>query len=235
MKLRTQSIQFKLLATGLLSVLLPLAVVGYFSVTRSSEALMSLSQEKAQTTAADLAGLVGHMLNAEIEVSKALAANRETIKIMAKLAEGSEGNRQGLVQGLYEDLKYKFKGINAKEQYQGLYIADASGQILTGILESGEEYNRVSVAANDDFTRAKQSGKASLGEMIRSQATSNLVVPISAPIFSSDNRFLGTAGLVLKASYFTDLIPSRRSGETGYAFMVNSKGVLIAIPKPSIC
>ncbi|MGD9948999.1 MAG: methyl-accepting chemotaxis protein [Desulfobulbus sp.] len=231
MKLRTQSIQFKLLTTGLLSVLLPLAIVGYFAVTRSSDALMNLSKEKAQTMAADLAGLVNHMLNAELDVSRALAVNRETIEMMAQLSGGLRDNRDALVHSLYEDLSYEFKGINAKQQYQGLYVADASGQILTGILENGEEYKRVSVAANDNFTRAKSSGKVSLGEMIRSQATGKLIVPISAPIFSRDNRFLGTIGLVLKAQYFTDLIPSKRSGETGYAFMVNNKGVLIAHPK----
>ncbi|MDD2463018.1 MAG: methyl-accepting chemotaxis protein [Desulfobulbus sp.] len=231
MKLRTQSIQFRLLTIGLLSVLLPLALVGFFAVTRSSEALMNLAKEKAQILAGDLAGLVNHMLSAELEVSTTLAANRKTIDIMDQLSGGSRDNREALVQGLFEDLSYEFKGLNTKQQYQGLYVADASGQILTGILEDGKEYNRVSVAANENFTRAKSSGQASLGEMIRSQATSKLIVPISAPILSRDNRFLGTIGLVLKAQYFTELIPSKRSGETGYAYMVNQKGILIAHPK----
>jgi methyl-accepting chemotaxis protein len=181
--------------------------------------------------AVDLAGLVGHMLNAEMEVAKALAANRMTRETMGNLSDGPEDDRQRLMQALFEDLSDAFKGINGKQQYQGLYVADASGRILTGILENGQEYNRVSVAANDAFTRAKSSGQASLGEMIRSQATSKLIVPIAAPLFSSDNRFLGTVGLVLKAEYFTELIPNKKSGKTGYAFMVNNRGILIAHPK----
>jgi len=231
MTIRIQSIKFKLLTTGLLSVLLPLAIVGFFAVTRSSDALMALSKEKAQTMAADLSGLVNHMLNAELEVSQSMAANRETIKLMEQLTGGSSENRQALLQELFADLQYEFKGVNAKQQYQGLYVSDASGQVLTGILENGKEYSRISVAGNDDFIQAKSSGKASLGDMIRSQATSKLIVPISAPIFSSGNQFLGTIGLVLKADYFTELIPSKRSGETGYAFMVNNKGIIIAHPK----
>ncbi|MGE4559022.1 MAG: methyl-accepting chemotaxis protein [Desulfobulbus sp.] len=231
MKLRIQSIQFKLLATGLLSVLLPLAIVGYFAVTKSSGALMALSKQNAQTMATDLAELVANMLDTEIDSAKTLAANREIIATMGQLPEKSGSDREAMVRSLFEELQYKFKIINSSQQYQGLYIADASGQILTGILEDGGEYNHVSVAANDDFIRVKQSGKASLGEMIRSLATSKLIVPVSAPISSNDNRFLGTIGLVLKAEYFTDLIPNKRSGESGYAFMVNSQGVLIAHPK----
>jgi methyl-accepting chemotaxis protein len=234
MKLRTQSIQFKLLATGLLSVLLPLAIVGYFAVTRSSEALMALSKEKAQTMATDLAGLVGHMLQAKMEVADSLAANRETIAVMGRLSGGTEGDRAELIKGLFEDLRYEFKGINAEQQYQGLYITDASGQILTGILENGEEYNRISVAANPNFTRAKQSGKVSVGEMLRSQATSKLIVSISAPIFSSDNSFLGTIGLVLKADYFTPLVAERKIGTTGYAYMTNKEGIMLAHPKAEL-
>ena len=61
MKLRTRSIRFKLLATGLLSVLLPLSIIGYFAVSKSSTALMDISKEKAQTMAGDLASLVANL------------------------------------------------------------------------------------------------------------------------------------------------------------------------------
>jgi len=231
MKLNTRSIRFKLLATGLLSVLLPLAVVGYFAVTKSSEALMALSQEKARTMAGDLADLVGNLLQTEQGIAQSLASSREVIAVMDKLAGGSAENSGELVQSLFGSLSYAFKGINEKQKYQGLYIADASGHILTGILDSGEEYKKVRVAENEDFKKAKTSGQVSMGEMIRSQATSKLIVPISAPVRAADNRFLGAIGLVLKAEYFTDLIPAKKAGQTGYAYMINHEGILIAHPK----
>ncbi len=230
MSINFRSIRFKLLATGLLSVLLPLAVVGYFAVTKSSEALMALSQEKAQATAGDLANLVGNLLRAEQGIAQSLAYRQETIAAMTTLAQQGNENEQ-TVKALFEHLRYTFKGINDQGAYQGLYIADASGQILTGILESGEEYKKVNVAQNENFKRAKSSGKVSVGEMIRSQATSKLIVSISAPVLSADNRFLGAIGLVLKADFFTELIPAKRSGKTGYAFMINKEGILIAHPK----
>ncbi|SHO53815.1 methyl-accepting chemotaxis sensory transducer with Cache sensor [Desulfopila aestuarii DSM 18488] len=52
-----------------------------------------------------------------------------------------------------------------------------------------------------------------------------------APIVSEDKQFLGVIGLVLKADYFTDLIAHRKIGETGYAYMLNRDGVVIAHPK----
>nr|WP_321466699.1 methyl-accepting chemotaxis protein [uncultured Desulfobulbus sp.] len=231
MKLRIHSIQFKLLATGILSVILPLAILGFFAVTRSSSALMDLSKEKAQTMAVDLADLVTHLLRSELEVSRSLAANDSINEAMASLSSGIGANRTEMLRDLQAKLKHELTRVNEGNHYQGLYVADSEGQILTGILDNGEEYTRLSIAQNDDFLRAKSSGKAALGEMIRSQATSKLIVPISAPIFSEQHKFLGTVGLVLKADYFTELIPQKKSGETGYAYMVNRQGILIAHPK----
>jgi methyl-accepting chemotaxis protein len=231
MKLRIRSIQCKLLATGLLSVVLPLTIVGYFAVTRSSEALMNLSKEKAQTMAVDLTELVRSLLTTEMGLARSLAFDKGLVTTMEQLTATPPEGRDALIQALFEGLRYEFKGINHSQKYQGVYVADSSGQIITGILENGEEYARVSVANNEDFSTAKNSGEVSLGELIRSQATSRLIVPISAPIEAAGNRFLGTIGLVLKAEYLTELVPSKKAGETGYAFMVNPKGLLIAHPK----
>jgi methyl-accepting chemotaxis protein len=63
--IKMHSIQFKLLPTGVLSVLLPMLVIGYFSVTKSSEALTSLSQDKAQAMASDLAKMVSNLMLVE--------------------------------------------------------------------------------------------------------------------------------------------------------------------------
>jgi len=232
MKLNVRSIQFKLLATGLLSVLLPLLVVGYFSVTKSSNALMALSQEKAQTMAGDLASLVNNLLHAEKNTATLLARDRIVIAAMEKLSQDGAENKTELIQSLLEHLREKFKTINESQEYQGLFIADDSGQILTGILNGGEEYKKVSVAENEEFKAAKTSGHVSVGDMIRSKATSQLIVPIAAPIQSSANRFNGVIGVVLKADYFTHLIPSKKAGQTGYAYMINKEGIIIAHPKP---
>jgi methyl-accepting chemotaxis protein len=230
MKIQVRSIQFRLLATGLLSVLLPLLVVGYFSVTKSSDALTGLAQEQAATMAGDIATLVGNMMHAEKESTAALADAQMLRTTMEKLAAGGD-NRTELTQAMFTYLQRRFKVMDDGGQYQGIYLTDASGQILTGVLEGGGEYGKVSVADNDEFKKAKQSGQASIGEMIESKATGKLIVPIAAPLRSASDQFLGVVGLVIKADYFTRLIAERKVGETGYPFMVNREGLVLAHPK----
>ncbi|WP_448874967.1 methyl-accepting chemotaxis protein [Desulfobulbus propionicus] len=227
MKLNIRSLQFKLLTTGLLSILLPLAIVGYFAVTRSSEALLALSKEKAQTMAGDLSRLVKEMVSAEREAAELLANETAIVTGLGQLAQGDAAAPGNLL----SVLRAKFPILNENQQYQGVFVADSSGRIITGILENGEEYSKVSIADNDEFQAARQSGEPSAGEMIRSLATSKPIVPIAAPVRGAGKEFLGVVGMVLKADYFTQLVSSRKVGQTGYAYMINKQGVVLAHPK----
>ncbi|ADW18646.1 methyl-accepting chemotaxis sensory transducer with Cache sensor [Desulfobulbus propionicus DSM 2032] len=231
MKINVHSIQFKLLTTGLLSVLVPLLIVGYFSVTKSSNALMELSKEKAQTMAGDMALLVGNLMHAEKETVAALGDAQMLRTSLEKLAGASGEEAKEIQKAMFTYMQGRFKILNESGQYQGIYITDASGQILTGVLDSGEEYGRVSVAENMDFRQAKQKGEAAIGDMLRSQATSQPVVPLAAPVRSASTPFLGAVGLVLKADYFTRLVAERKVGTTGYAYMTNKEGIILAHPK----
>jgi len=232
MKIHVHSIQFRLLAIGLLSVLLPLAIVGYFSATRSSAALTAAAQDKAAAMAGDIALLVGDMMHAEQESIVSLADSQLLRDSLEKLAGPGNEDNPAVTRPLFAFLDHRFKLLNDAGQYQGIYLADANGQIVAGVLEGGKEYGKVSVADNDEFNRAKQSNHASVGEMIESKATAKLIVPVAAPLHAANDQFLGVVALVIKADYFTRLIAERKIGETGYPFMVNREGVVLAHPKP---
>lgn len=229
MKMNYRSIKFKLLSTGLLSVLLPLLVIGYFSVSRSSSALTTLSKDTAQTMAVDLAFLVTNLVHAESSMALSFARDKEIISILEQVSAGSSFSEPGTSKILYENLHHKFLGLG--DMYQGLFVTNEQGAIISGFLSGGGEYKKILVADNEDFKKAKQSGEVSVGEMLVSKATSQLVVPISAPVLSENKKFLGAIGIVLKADYFTSLVANRKIGKTGYAYMINNKGVIIAHPK----
>ena len=229
MKINTRSIQFKLLATGLLSVLLPMAVVGYFSVTKSSTALMQISQDKAQGMAKDIADLVTNMMLSERTLVSSFATDDRIATNLQKVISTNTEAQSDALQALRSSLKEKFSSLD--KSYQGMFITNSKGEILTGVLQDGEEYKHVSIAGNEDFIKAKETGKTTVGEMIQSQATQKLIIPMSAPIMGTDKQFLGVLGVVLKAEFFDHLIAQRKVGETGYPFMVNKKGIFIAHPK----
>ena len=231
MKFSVRSLQCKLLTTGLLSILLPLTIVGIFAVTKSSSGLLHLSEEKAETMAGDLSRLVKELVRSEVEVAALLANDSAIATTLETLVQRNGEAGTDAPQSLLATLRAKFRNINHAQQYQGLFVTDTSGLIRTGILENGQEYGRISIADNEEFLAAKQQGRAAVGEMIRSQATSQSIVPIVAPILGQNHQFLGVVGMVLKADYFTALVADRKIGKTGYAYMINREGVILAHPK----
>lgn len=232
--MKINSIQSKLLAIGILSVLLPLMIVGYFSVSKSSAALTVLAEDKAQSNASDLAIMTGSLVRAE-KVTAANLADSQLIRNNLEIIAGaSDEDIKDATKKLFSYLERRLKVMNDSKQYQGVFVADPSGQIITGVLDNGQEYGKISVANNEEFRRAKQGNDAVVGELIRSQATTKPIIHISAPVKGSSNQFLGTVGIVLKAEYLTNLVSMRKIGNTGYAYMIDKSGVIIAHPKTEL-
>ena len=176
--------------------------------------------------ASDLALLVKDLVHAEQNTAEMLALDQGIAGNLAKLSQSDPESRTDSTHALFEAIRAKFQVINKSQNYQGMFVADGSGQILTGVLASGDEYAKISVAGNEDFKKAKQNGAVSVGEMIRSQATSQLVVPIAAPIRSKEGQFAGIVGLVLKLDVHSiqemaginEIMLGGKSGVAAYVF-----------------
>ncbi len=117
------------------------------------------------------------------------------------------------------------------EHYQGIFIADPQGMIYTGVLENGGTYQRIDLSKEEMIARARQSDNAIVSEMIISKATGKPICNVVAPVKGNNGQLQGLVGLVIKADYFTQLVAQRKLGETGYGFMIDSKGLMLAHPK----
>jgi methyl-accepting chemotaxis protein len=228
MNLNVRSIGFRLLTISLLSVLLPLLAVGYIAMNRSSKALTQNASENTLGVARDLATLVDNLLLAEVRLAEVFAQDDTTRALLEAVhAKGFEAARpEALV--VFENLKIQFPRLG--NNYQGVFVADAKGQLVTGILENGSEYIGHNIAGNDEFKRALATKKTVIGNVLRSRATGELVLPINAPYLSPRGEFLGVFATVIKAEYLTTIIANRKIGRTGYGYMLNEKGVVLAHP-----
>ncbi|MBI5550814.1 MAG: methyl-accepting chemotaxis protein [Desulfobacterales bacterium] len=229
MQFNFKSISSKLITGGLVLVLVPVCVVGFLSYQKARGALMKQSTEQALGIASDLARLTANILESEMNKAGAMATQKR-IRDMADAvaAHGVEGAKER-IEDAYRALGKQFAKMGGN--YQGVFVADANGQIYNGILENGDRYQNIDIGNQDFFKDAKSAGKTIISDMIVSKATDKPVLTISSPIQSEQGHFLGLLGLVIKASYLTDLISNRRIGETGYGFMVNRAGIMLAHPK----
>jgi methyl-accepting chemotaxis protein len=142
--MKVTSIRFKLTVGGVALVLLPLIIAGLISLSKSSGALLQLGKEGAQNTAADLARLTDNILVEERKLAEVFAVDQKIINVTDRINGGGDIAGPGVVE-LYWMLTQQFKAMG--DNYQGIFVTDADGNLYTGALEGGKEYNGVSIKA----------------------------------------------------------------------------------------
>ncbi|MDQ5987334.1 MAG: hypothetical protein CSYNP_03074 [Syntrophus sp. SKADARSKE-3] len=112
--------------------------------------------------------------------------------------------------------------------YETIMIIDANGIIQADGV--GGSYKGINVGERDYFKAAKD-GKAVIGTAIKSKKTGHPVSVACAPLYGPEGQFLGALGAALKIDFIIDKLASIKLGQTGYAWMIDRTGVVIAHPK----
>ncbi|MGE4560595.1 MAG: methyl-accepting chemotaxis protein [Desulfobulbus sp.] len=227
--MNVRSIGFRLIVGGCMVVILPLVVVGFLAVTKCSTALSINARNNAAAQAQKLAGLIEATLEAQLKTAAAHAVDTNVRQIGQRVKELGINGSTAEISQLRQQMKDKFKQLD--DSYLGIFVTDATGAMYTGELASGDEYKGVNLADMEYFQQAKQTGKPVAGEVVVSKVTGDTIYVICAPIFSYDNQFLGIFGLSLKAQPLLAHVSSLQVGRTGYAFMCDHNGIIIAHPK----
>lgn len=231
-KINIHSISFRLITGGIILVLIPLLIVGSIAIFKSTNALLTLGNENAKGKATEIATIVETTLEIQTKVAAAFASGNSVTQTLEKVkAEGAEASAQELAE-LRQLMKKKYAVLD--DNYLGIFVTDETGLLLTGELASGKEYKGANVATRGYFKSAKTSGKPAVGDVVRSKSTGKLIYVVCAPIFGSKGQFLGIFGISTKAQALIDIVAGANVGETGYGWMVNSKGILVAHPKEEL-
>ena len=227
-----RSIGFRLIVGGCLAVAVPLVLIGYLAVSKSATALTEIARNNAASQAEKLALVIESTLDAQSKTAAAHAVDTNVRLIGQKVKDlGLEGAATD-VASLRQQMKAKFKQLD--NSYLGIFVTDAKGFMYTGELASGEEYKGVNLADMDYFQKAKSSGKAVVGDIVSSKVTGDVIYVLCAPILSYFGDFLGVFGLSLKAQPLIGHVSSVKVGTTGYAFMCDHNGLIIAHPKKEL-
>jgi len=227
--MKGKSLRFKLIAGGILAVLLPLLAVGYFSVTRSAEALEALAMQQVVNLSKDLSSMTQLVLKEELKMVAQISGDESLRGQVGAVNAAGAQNAVSAVQSLDQRLTGIMQAIG--HDYESMFIADANGSIYADGNDGA--YKDVSIAGRSYFQRARQ-GDALVGTPIASKVTGEPVVPIAAPIQTPNGKFAGALISVVKTNFLAKEITSVEIGETGYPFMVDQNGTAIVHPDESI-
>lgn len=209
--MKKMTLGFKLIAAGVLAVTIPLLVIGVNAVYKSTNALSTTALENTGQAAKCLADIVRGATQEQINLAKSLAAEVATTgpadtAAVAKLLER----------------RHKTGG----QIYEQLVFIDVGGTVQADSI--GGKVRGISVADRGYFLQAK-SGNIDVG-VVKSKSTGQHSVVVCSPVQGPDGAFLGAVALVIRGDFLTSRVAVIKFGQTGYAFILDNKGVAIAHP-----
>ena len=219
--MRKLTLKTKLIAGGVVAAILPLAVVGLFSIIESSGALVGIAKGQAKLTAENLANMVDLSMRQEVEKTEAMASE----SYIQEIAKGSDDESVMNAAETYLASVYKKIG----EKYVFFFVTDSAGQVIADS-DYGKYRQQNMNLADRDYFQAAKSGKSIVSEPVALKVSGLPIFVVAIPLQDGTGAFAGILGVSVKLSYLSEQIIHVKMGETGYPFMVGNDGVFIAHP-----
>lgn len=204
----------KLLISFVLLITIPLAILGYFAYNNSATALQKQAEDQLEK---ELKGLQNDIFvkRKEIEKNISILANLDEIK-NAEMSQEAELKAANLLNNSREALSEMVEDFLLITN-EGKAIVDGSGGSNIGLDLSDRFYVKEALA-----------GEQSWSEVLKSKLSGKPIVAFGMPVKGTDGELV--LAVVVKFEIFTQLTDQVKPGETGYAYMINSDGLVLAHP-----
>ena len=116
----------------------------------------------------------------------------------------------------------------AKPYYEIFILSDAGGEIRTS--SDDKVVGKINIKDRDYFQKALK-GIPNVSSPILSKSTGNPVVSIAMPIYRGEEVMGVLVGVLDLASFASQFVDSITVGQTGFVYLMNNDGMVIAYPK----
>ncbi len=216
----------KLILVGSTLLLVPLSILGYIAVNKATDGLTQLENEQLAGISRSLAAGIDNALRGELKVVLDLAAGNATVAAAQAVAQHGVVKSRGKIADLNRklDLFSQTEGLRDNSQVACAIAPD--GMVYSA---SDKKYFGVSLTDRQYFKDA-MAGKANIGQAALNKVTGQPFIPLAAPI-RANGKVVGVIVNVLDIGYLSKLVVETQVGKTGYAFMINKDGLVVAHPK----
>ncbi len=217
--MKNKSLRFKMVLGGILVVLVPLLIVGGYSAYKSSSSLEDLSKSQSLEMSKGLAHMVDLAIKEEMKIT-AQTAQRETVIYAA----ANKADDAALTKATAELTALVQR---SGSDYEAFFVVGRDGVIIAdGVGGKTKNMN----LSERDYIKAALAGKVNAGSVVKSKNSGNVILTFGAPVYSSSNEVIGAVGSVVNISFLSDKVSATKLGQTGYAYIIDKTGMIIAHP-----
>jgi methyl-accepting chemotaxis protein len=215
----------KLILVGTAIMVIPLFFVAIAAISWSTRGLRAVENEQLAERSKDIAQMIDKVFEQEKKIALNLSIDADITAAATTLAEKPAAELLG---GVDEKLRQFVHTKGLGDGYQALLVIG-----LDGVSVAASDMNYVGVNVSDSqYFKDAMAGEVNAGAAALNQVTKKPFTPFAAPIRSGDN-VIGVFAALLDIGFLNDLIASNKIGTSGYAFITDKTGLVLAHPKPS--
>ena len=225
--LKNVKIGSKLIAVGTLIMIIPLLAVTFIAVVRFTMALTAVEKEQLGARATDIAQIIDRVFQEQHRIALSVAGDPDVVAAAVAVADkGADKSRKEL-DASFRKLSIYHTDAQVGSGYERVVVTGASGLVIVSSDNSD---------VGLDLTKRQYvidglAGKSTLGTTMISKVSGNPVSPVAVPVKDGD-RVVGVATLIVDIRFLNDMILKEKFGKTGYAYVIDSTGLIIAHPEP---
>src|SRR5512145_38587 len=221
--MKKRSLRSKMTMVGVLAVLVPLLVVGCFSIYRAMNALEDVSKEDS----VDLAKSVANMANMAVQEELKIVIQTAHRDVVIRAAEKSQEGTAGSAESAKATAELTAMVQKSDNDYETVNVVAMNGKVFA----DGVNGKHIGIdLTNREYFKIAREGKANVGAVVKSKATGKPVMTFAAPIYSPSNQVIGVAVSIVNLGFLSSKVSSTKIGKTGYAYVINKTGLIIDHP-----
>ncbi len=211
-------LKHRLVLGGIAAVFIPFTLVAVIIYIQLSRSLLEMTKANSVRIANNVSVLIDATLSEEMKLAETIASDLDVIAA-AKTEDYQIASLE--LTNIYGRVGKKFFTIFLADR-QGIIREDPFFPQQIGLDISDREY----------FIGARKGAPCVGGPYFpRGKATpENPIVVISAPI-EDHNEFYGIIAIAITTDFIVNVISQEKLGQTGYAFLMNSQGLILIHPK----
>lgn len=217
----------KLMIGGLLAVIIPLIIIGFVSVLKTTQSISSTETRNMERMSQSLANAIQMGLQEQLITIQNISYSNSVIGAAEKvLREGAKNSEREIA--LVQRELNKIKDA-AGDRFSSISLVGKQDGVIFASSDSGK-FKGTDLSERDYIKRSLR-GESTIGAVVHAKATGKLICTASSPIYSSDGKEItGVAVMSLWLKYFTDIIDAVKMGKAGYAYLVDNRGYYITHP-----
>lgn len=216
----------KLLIGGLLTVAIPIIVIGVVAVYQSTQSITELARSSMGHTAQSLARGLDNAFHEQLVMVRNISYSNSVMVAAEKVArEGAKNSQKEILLAQRELTKIK--------EPEGEHLSNITLVGKNGIVYASSDNGKFKGLdlAGRDYLDAAFKGTPNIGSVVIDRATGRVICTAACPIYSSTGKEItGTVVMAIQIEFLTDIINEIRVGKSGYAYLVDKNGLYIIHP-----